>query len=210
MLAIVIPFISNAASKNYQKSCELLRATLRSIKNQSNPSYRAYVVSEDCPPLLEEFSSVEFVHADTSSLSLTKFENYEGAAKYGLPESYSKCHDEIKLNIMFKTIRGWEKAAQDGCSHIMKLDADDLISNQLVEHTSGKDSAWGCTIQRGYIWSDGSCFVLKSNRLPSFNGSTNIIPIQMISGGSKSRNWNDYTILQEHSHTQTRTKRLSS
>lgn len=179
-IGFIIPLKPRIKSNNWEDDCRVLANTVRSVLNQSNPAFRAYVIYTD-PPLYQ----------------LTD----ERISYIPLPFAYDpfeKIPEHVALLTQFKSEkmveRRWDKARKvtygsslavnDGCSYIMSLDSDDLLSAKLVqyisEHNQG-ESIPGWIIDKGYLYKEGTRYLQRIPcNLHLLNGSTAILHRSLI------------------------------
>ena len=131
MIVFIIPLKSAKVSKSWERTCYLLDRTLRSICGQTCDDFRIVVVCHEKPIL--EFSTpfVEYIEADLPIPSREWFTTNIDKSK--------------KLRI------GLERGKQYHPSHVMVVDADDLISNKIVGFVKKNPEQIGWLINRGYI-----------------------------------------------------------
>jgi hypothetical protein len=128
-----IPLKARAVSKNWDWTVRDFNRTLASIYNQTNPNFRILVGCHDIPELLIPTDErLEFLNVDTPLNSARN----EGA----LFQDRS-----TKLQRMAEHFR------EAGGEWFMTLDADDLVSSQLVEFILAQSNPNGFIIRRGYV-----------------------------------------------------------
>ena len=77
-----------------------------------------------------------------------------------------------------KTMYGASEAIKDGCTFIMSVDADDLISNKIAEFVTDIKNTHsdGWYVNKGYVYVTNKSFLLrKPSKMNTINASTNII-----------------------------------
>ncbi len=144
-VAFLIPFASRSAKKNWEVACAHLRQTLASIRNSADGNFCVVVAGNEKPNFSVEMDErFRFV-------SLTQ----------SAPVS-PLIHVNSVLDKLAKINLAWEYAKADyNPRYVMKLDADDLISSQLVDWLTRKGDAAGYLISHGWYWNDGARFFIE-------------------------------------------------
>ena len=200
MLGFVIPVAPKIACPNWAHSSQLLERTLKSISHQTNPNFKIFLVYEDEPAIhLSQFhiTPIKLDLKDRKAREMVDFESH--VQKYFKPG-----YDDIMLNKAIKLTNGCQRAKLDGCTHVMCIDSDDLISNKISEFVSKNLNNSGWYVNKGYLWKEGSSFVQKHNQLTGINGSTHIIRTDLIPVNTKSNRFYDYTLFESHGYTRKR------
>ena len=123
VVAFLIPLKSRVVSADWEVTSWLLGRTLQSISNQTDSNHRTFVVCHEAPSGLPKsvLGGVEFVYCDFSP----------PAAKTGAAMGSDK---------VAKLRKGLERIEGTDASHVMKLDADDLIDNRLCSFVAHTDA----------------------------------------------------------------------
>lgn len=159
MVGFVIPFKSKLRSKNWVVDCALLNRTVLSVLNQTNDNFRCYVVYSDLPENAVKDEKIVWIKFPFPFLESHQIEDEERCAiRYGLGKFLPNFYDQGK-----KSMYGSSFAKKDKCAYIMSLDADDLLSNKLVEYIQEKTflNICGWYINKGYMYAENSSFLLK-------------------------------------------------
>jgi hypothetical protein len=159
MIGFVIPFKSRMRSKNWEMDCALLNRTISSVLSQSSKNYKCYVVYSDLPDKPAQDNKVIWVQFPFPFLESHQIGDEERCAvQYGLGKFLPNFYDQGK-----KSLYGSSFAKKDNCSYIMSLDADDLLSNKLVNFIDNnltyQSSGW--YVNKGYMYAEKSSFLLK-------------------------------------------------
>src|SRR5690606_4716603 len=110
-----------------------------------------------------------------------------------------------------KITYGCKIAKEDGCDYIMSVDADDLISNQLLNYieannNNGKVPGW--YIEKGYVVSEGGNWAIRQKKMHLFNGSTHILRSDIINiPDFNSTEWHDFSLFTAHGWIKGRLKK---
>ena len=143
-----IPLKSKAVSDNWELVCELFNKTLWSVYNQTFPDFKIIVACHEIPSLKHEYDNrVEFIQINTS----VPKDSCEMMADKG-----------YKVHTIAMRIR------ELGAGYAMIVDADDLISNKIVEYVSCQPvDSFGWIINKGYVYYYGNTFVTYTSKNPS-------------------------------------------
>lgn len=141
-----IPISPKLSDEQWDHLDALLTLTLRSIENQTDHNYTAYVCGHTCPPVVARgnFRNVEFLKAD-----------------FPTPAS----DDQRRRD---KRRKRWTIASQvrkRGGGYYMYLDADDLVHKDLVSHILSDDN------QVGYLIADGYALDYLNRRIAPIPGA---------------------------------------
>lgn len=177
MIAFVIPIKPKFNSKNWLKDNLLLTRTLRSVCNQTDMRFTVYVVYHDEPEIDFYHPNIKMVRFPFAYVIGDDIDDYESRV--------SKWHSKKYAEFMFdkgkKITYGCKKAIENGCTYIMAIDSDDLISNKISSYVnSSAGSVGGWVINKGYIYNDNSLILIKNHHIQGINGSTHIIHRDLI------------------------------
>src|SRR5206468_12634497 len=138
-----IPLKARATAKNWDWTVRDFNRSLASIYNQINPNFRILVGCHDIPDLLVSADErLEFIQVHSPAPDLTK-------------DPHAIYPDKAR-----KLQRVGERFREVGGSWFMVLDADDLISNRLVDFVLSNPNPNGFIARAGYIVDDESRAVL--------------------------------------------------
>ena len=199
IIGFIIPLLPSHKSNNWGEVCNSLNKTLQYLLNKNNKNYKVYVVCTDFP---------------TNRIFERKIEWLQ------IPYPFQEFHEipeKDRLIIDFKTdkmvVRRWDKARKvtygssialtQGCSYIMSLDADDLLSKGFVDYIYNNhlgESVPGWVLDKGFVYKKGQKFLLKvPSNFFKFNGSTAILHKSLITIPSfVSTNYLDYNLFTDH------------
>jgi hypothetical protein len=138
MLYFIIPLRDRNTTSNWSGVCRLLERTLASACGQLHEEYRAIVVCHSRPEGIHVPSRCEFLSAPFPSPVLSPHD--DGERRLFL----------MRTDKGRKLLHGLARARSDPGSHVMFLDADDLISNRLAGFVAEQAGANGWYIDRGY------------------------------------------------------------
>lgn len=129
MLVFIIPLKSAQLSSSWERVCQLLERTVKSACNQTSPNFKVLIVCHEKPELSLVDPRVSYLSVDLPLPS-----DYEGKEK----------------DKMSKMLIGMREAFSLNPSHIMFVDADDCVSNRLVEFVDQNINKNGWFIGKGY------------------------------------------------------------
>ncbi|HXV24965.1 MAG TPA: glycosyltransferase family A protein, partial [Alphaproteobacteria bacterium] len=134
-----IPLKARATAKNWDWTVRDINRTLASIYNQTNPNFRILVGCHDVPDLLIPTDErLEFIQVDSTTPDLNK------EPRSNFPDK------ELKLRRVSNRFR------ELGGRWFMPLDADDLVSSQLVQFVLCNPNPNGFIARHGYIFNQES------------------------------------------------------
>lgn len=207
---IIIPLRPGITSNDWKKESCILSQTIQSVLNQTFKDFKVFVIYTDLPFEPVKDPRVQFI-------------------PFPFPFQHFDDIDEKKhLLEMFKSeklvVGRWDKgrkitygcklAKEANCEYIMSLDSDDLISNRLFAYCaseSSKKESKGWYAEKGYIYQEGSNYLIRVPKLMRFiNGSTHILKADLVSVPDfHSTNWQDYNLFTDHGWIKQRLKETS-
>ena len=205
MVGFIVPFKSKSKSKNWDNDCSLLRATLRSICNQTSDSYRIFVIYTDYPDGSLQSEKVEFIQFPFPFVTNEELNKVE---KTRDPNS-KLVIDERMFDQGKRILYGCREAKRQGCNFVMNVDADDLISNRIVsyvEYYVSENIGW--YVNKGYVLKNNSSFLLKINKDMNYlNASTHIVHINLVPEVNfESKGFSDFSFFSAHGYLKERIK----
>ena len=155
MLTFIIPLKSRQVSKDWSLVSSYVNRTIKSILSQSNDSYRVILVCNERP---ENYSDREKVVLIEES--------------FPIPEKGKAMKDKWD-----KVIRGLIECKKLGTDYVMIVDADDILSNKLVEFVMADSTESGWLIDKGYGYDEGSRFLLPIDDFNKLCGTSSIVKV---------------------------------
>jgi len=166
-IGIVIPFIAQGVSKAWQKDCELLEGTVKSVLQQTNKAFKLSVVGHDCPDFLKGKQQGD----DDIFVTFSDF---------APPEN---CGDKLKMQFKYeldrcsKILRGviHQKEVDPDVTHWFAMDADDLIHKDFIDtllQTPDKDAY---LIEKGYFYFKNSNVFNHTDEFFTYCGSSAVV-----------------------------------
>jgi hypothetical protein len=131
-----IPLQPKANAKNWERVCAVLNQTLRSIQNQINQSFTVFIAGQDEPDIEADIAiKINWLEANWIVQDLNN----------------EKLRDKRRKRILLlRAVR------QAGGGYVMMLDADDLVSNKLVDYVLTDRNPNGYIIEKGYAYDWGN------------------------------------------------------
>ena len=171
MLVFIVPIKSSQISTNWDVFSILVERTMKSICQQTSDNFKVVAVCHEIPNINFDHPALEFVQVDflpptdeaIRSMVSDDPLNYRNAAKEA---------DKAK-----KIMAGIKHGRQYNPTHFMVVDADDCISNKLVEFAENDTSDTpGWYFKKGYIYNEGSNLIfLNKNTFNVLCGTCIII-----------------------------------
>lgn len=157
MLVFVIPLKSLRASNSWALVCRLFERCIKSVCNQTSPNFKVIVVCHEKP-------NIDFSHPQITYVEVN----------YPIPENpniQTKRRDRVR-----KVLIGVVYAQEYQPSHLMKVDADDCVSQHLAEFVDQHPDNSGWLMNQGYEYQEGSKFIyLRNKKFYLHCGTSNII-----------------------------------
>jgi hypothetical protein len=131
MIVFIIPLKSPKASKSWELTCAFFERTLRSICGQTCSDFHVVVVCNEKPIINFHTPFVEYIEVDLP-----------------VPSAEWLMREKDKAQ---KLAIGLERSKHLSPSHVMVVDADDLISNKIAEFVKRNSEQTGWHFNKGYI-----------------------------------------------------------
>jgi hypothetical protein len=184
LFAFAIPLLPKSRAANWNRVLDNLQATLQSILNQKDQNFICLLAVEDPIPLPEVSNpKVTLVNITAAQRKSFQRDNYDQA------NQDSWCKKSIMMTV----------AERLETKYIMFMDADDLISNSIVEYTRNLKPRYGVALRNGLVMDSqtGKCLPTPSKFVPvegfdTYCGSSiifNLATCQNESTSRKSRLW---------------------
>lgn len=159
MLAFIVPVKSAQVSRDWQRTSALLERTLKSICHQTSPDFRAIVVCNEQPKIDFHHDKIDYVHVDFLPPEKETHPIARGLTDKGR-----------------RVLKGLCYAQQFSPTHIMSVDADDCVSNQLAEFVTQHPDANGWYFESGWKYKENDAFIyIKYRRFYTLSGTANIV-----------------------------------
>lgn len=205
MISFVVPFRSKASSNNWPYHSSLLLRTLHSIINQVDKNFKVIVIYTDYPENKIEHPNLIWLKYPFSFLTTNDITDYESYAKqYFTQPKFA----EFAMDQARRSIYGSKLALELGSSHVMSVDADDLVSNKIAWFVNQQENKVkpGWFVNKGYVYLDGKNYIYRyPKNMNHFCGSTHIVRADIISiPNFESRNLLEYNFFSSHAWLLTR------
>jgi len=177
MLGFIVPVKAKSTSHDWERDNELLRNTLQSLCNQDNPAFKIFVVYTDMPYYIEDVN-VTYIQYPFDYVKAKEMSDYEDFVK-------PQFEDRMAQGVFDKGKRisyACRFAKMQGCTFIMSVDSDDLVSNKIASYINEhKDEKYGWYVDKGFIQLTNSKVLIKvPHNMNHLNGSTNIAQVKLI------------------------------
>lgn len=159
MFVFIVPLRSPETCSNWEEVSSLCNSTLKSIMQQDSNNYRILLVC-NLPPL--DFTPNERIILVQESFSIPN--SWEG----GIGDIYSK----VKRGMV--EVRKRELIQPEESAFVMRVDADDLVSNRLVSFAEKHPTSDGWYFLIGYIYEIGKQYLFLRPRFTTVSGTSNI------------------------------------
>lgn len=206
MIGFVLPFKPKKESSDWSNDNRLLQNTITSLLQQKSVEFFAYVVYTDEPENRILHDHVKYIAFPLRFLEYDEIDM--GNPGVFVPNKQRLV--ERRFDKGRKIIFGCQCAKEDGCSYLMSVDADDLISNKLVEYIekhNNQDTLAGWYIPKGYVLNSMNKKLYRQYKMHLFNGSTHILRADLVPiPDFKSLDWQNYNWFVSHGWTKVRLK----
>jgi hypothetical protein len=148
-------------SNSYDRVLALLENTLRSIRAQSDPEWRAIVVCNERPE--RPFDDPRVVYLPVA-----------------FPPPSDVAHacigmDALRLDRGCKYLVGLAHAARFAPDHVMFFDADDFVSNRVAAFANAHAAAAGWYIPQGYVYDEELALFGRLDNFHLICGTSHIV-----------------------------------
>ena len=153
LFVFAIPLLPRSRAANWQRVLDNLQATLQSILNQRDQNFHCLLAAEDPIPL-PEISSPKVTLANITAAQRKTFNR----------DDYHQANQDAGLK---RAVLRWH-ATKMGATFFMCVDADDLVSNRIVEYTRDRKPQFGAALINGYVMDGqtGKCLAIPSEFVP--------------------------------------------
>ncbi|MBS0159554.1 MAG: glycosyltransferase family 2 protein [Nitrospira sp.] len=161
MLVFIIPVKHPARCRSYSGVTQLLEETLRSVCRQTKDDFRVIVVSNETPKYSEEFRNTFFVEVDFPPPPI--------------PSAIEEEYTHIYLDKGCKQAVGLLESKRFNPTHIMFVDADDVVSCHLADFVGARSLRPGWFMEKGWVFSNLSKLIEERNSFWSYCGTSHIL-----------------------------------
>lgn len=146
-LTFIIPVRHQDNAKDWQRLKTILTETINSIALQTIDNWKAVIVANYGADLPEMPAGFEVARVD-----FPPNQQYE---KDSAP--LEEIYEAFRLDKGRRVLAGMLYAGP--MQHVMIVDDDDFVSNQLTEFVSEKKNDFGWYVRNGYVWGEGSKYL---------------------------------------------------
>jgi len=166
MLHFMIPVRHQATVDDWSAVKAKLAITVRSLRAQDSPAWRATIVASRGADLPADLDGIDVVYVD---LPITKPDSS------GPREAF---YEAIRQDKGHRILAGLMHARPKG--HVMVVDYDDLVSRKLAGLVARNPSANGWYVERGYFFSGGRIIYLCQTNFFEWCGTSHIIRADLL------------------------------
>lgn len=207
LFAIIIPFRPKAESTNWERENALLQQTIDSVLRQTYPGFTVFVLYTDAPTVFADDARIKYHPFPYGHQRYDEMSNREDLLeKFRSEKLVVQRWDKAR-----KLCYGSKLAKEAGCTYIMALDADDLLSKRFLSfmatdaQTHARD---GWYVEKGFLYREGSRFLMSVPRnMRYLNGSTHVLHADLVKVPDfSSLDWLDYNLFTDHGWIKDRLK----
>lgn len=170
-MVFIIPVKSAVISPSWSRFSKLFERCVRSVCQQTDQDFKVVVVCNEKPIVTFEHKNIHYLNVDfpppTDEVS----------------KVFTGLHSAKEADKSKKILAGLEYANRFETSHIMVVDADDCISNNIVSFVKNHPETDGWYSNMGYVYREGSGIIFKKlDKFSSLCGTSLIVKPQHIKG----------------------------
>lgn len=170
MLVFIVPLRSSQTSTSWEQVSKLFERCVKSLCNQTSPEFKVIVVCHERPVTKFEHPQLTYINVD---FPIPVWENNS--------DTYTRETDRSR-----KIWTGLNNIQQFQPSHVMVVDADDLVSKHLASFVKEHSQSNGWSIETGYECCEGSNRAYyMSNRFYDKCGTSSIIRYELLDSYKK-------------------------
>lgn len=198
MVGFVIPIKPSRFSKNWEYDNFLLERTLNSILQQTDSRFKIFIVYNEKPSIKVKDEVVYWIQSPFDIVESESIADYENFVKRWYNPDYARKMFDKGRKIML----GCKHARAQGCSYIMAVDSDDLVSSRIVSfvNDSSKNTA-GWIINKGFMHFEDFPILIKNKSIQKINGSTHIVRSDLVKiPDMNSKLFTDFNFFESHGY----------
>lgn len=170
-MVFIIPVKSAVISASWVKFSKLFERCIRSVCQQTDQDFQVVVVCNEKPISDFDHPNIHYVFVDFQPPTPEATDAFKGL------------HSPKEADKSKKILAGLEYARQFNSTHVMVVDADDCISNNIVAFVKKHPDIDGWYSKMGYVYREGSKFIFKKlDKFSSLCGTSVIVKPQFIKG----------------------------
>lgn len=163
-MIFIIPVKSAKISPSWPRFSRLFERCIRSVCQQTDQDFKVVIVCNEKPITDFEHENIHYVYVDfvppTNEVS----------------KVFTGLHSAKEADKSKKILAGFEYARQFQTSHIMVVDADDCINNNIVSFVKENQTVDGWYSKMGYVYREGSKLIFKKlDKFSSLCGTSIIV-----------------------------------
>ncbi len=143
MIVFIVPLRSAQTVNSWELVSKLFERCLKSICQQTSPQFKVIVVCHERPLTTFEHPSITYIEVDFP-VPIWKDNS----------DIYSRDKDRAR-----KVWFGLNHAQKYEPSHVMIVDADDLVDNRIASFVAERPHCNGWYIEKGYEYCEGSDYI---------------------------------------------------
>lgn len=200
MLGFIVPVKPRQYSKNWQLDTLVLERTLKSVCQQDSDEFKVVLVYNEKPEINFEHKNLHFLNFPYEEVTVAEISDWEERKQW-----YSPVFAERMMDKSRKITLGCEMAKSLGCTYLMGVDSDDLVSKKLASFVSSysRQDLPGWRIMKGFVYEENGVIAVKNKNIWQMNGSTHIIRADLVKIPDFNTDFNlfDYSLFQSHVYT---------
>ncbi|AFY96350.1 glycosyltransferase family A protein [Chamaesiphon minutus] len=147
MIVFIIPVKSSLISSNWKRFSQLFERCIKSVCNQTSTNFQVVVVCNEKPDTSFESPHIEYLYVDFPP---PVSEQVNPIAGLESPKEADKAK---------KILAGLEYAKKFNPSHVMVVDADDCINQNIAKFVEEHPEADGWYARKGYVYKEGKRYI---------------------------------------------------
>lgn len=148
-MIFIIPVKSAVISPDWDKFSKIFERTVRSVCGQTDQDFKVVVVCNEKPVIGFEHPNLHYVHVDFPPPTPEATKDFIGL------------HSPKEADKSKKIIAGFEYAKQFDTTHVMVVDADDCVNNNIAAFAKKHPDVDGWYSKSGYVYREGSKLIFK-------------------------------------------------
>ena len=151
MLVFIIPLKSSTVSSSWSRCCLLFERCLRSVCAQTSDNFRVVVACHEKPEIGFDHPHVNYIQVDFPPPNLSN-------------SSYGQVKGSGDVDKAKKILTALTYAQKFNPNHIMVVDADDCVNQNIVEFVDRHIECDGWYLKQGYVYEEGKNFLYLNTK----------------------------------------------
>jgi hypothetical protein len=170
-MVFIIPVKSAVISPSWEKFSRLFERSVRSVCQQTDQDFKVVVVCNEKPLTNFEHPNLYYLEVDFTPPTPEASDEFIGL------------HSPKEADKAKKILAGFEYAQRFDTTHVMVVDADDCVSNRIVEFVKRNPNIDGWYSNMGYVYKEGSKLIFKKmDDFSSLCGTCLIVKPEFLKG----------------------------